>query len=87
MLGRLRMTATECKDTYLKLMSRVFIKKNQLPVKVFSFRFLQMQSLCDSNNLEMMIIEVLKERELPSNLPLMQNEDEQGCRTYVYSID
>jgi len=76
MLGRLCMTVTECIDAYCALSARVFRKKAHRVNSKGDF-----QGRFDSKELESAIKDVLRERGLPEDT-LLNNEDA-GCKVYL----
>ncbi|KAI9673080.1 MAG: hypothetical protein M1829_004394 [Trizodia sp. TS-e1964] len=77
MLGRLRMSVSDCIDAYLKLSDRIFQKKNhRVTIKG------KVQGRFDSEELTRAIKEVLKAENLEEDA-LLKDESENACKVFV----
>jgi hypothetical protein len=79
MLGRLKMSVTDCITAYLSLSDRVFCKtRHRVTVKG------KVQGRFDSEGLARAVMEVVKQQGLPEDA-LLQDASDAGCKVYVYS--
>jgi hypothetical protein len=76
MLGRLRMSVDECIDAYVKLMERVFKRRENISFVGFLGG---VKPRFSSDGLKEAIIEVLKERKIAPD-ELFENGQQQGCK-------
>ncbi|RDW89126.1 hypothetical protein BP6252_01158 [Coleophoma cylindrospora] len=78
MLGRLEMSVDECITTYTRMFEKVFGKRG-LPVNIFG----KVKGRFDSIVLEECIADILKERKLPEDEPLINDK---GCKVAVCAV-
>jgi hypothetical protein len=80
MLGRLKMSITECIDEYLSISRRVFRKKkHRLTLKG------NLQGRFDSEELKRAVKEVVVKQGLPEDA-LLKDAPDAGCKVYVLQI-
>lgn len=80
MLGRLEMDVDECLRAYASMFKRVFGKKG-LPTTIRG----EVKGRFDSIVLKDCIREILRDRRLPADEPLL-NSREDACKVYVYIL-
>jgi hypothetical protein len=76
MLGRLRMSVDDCIDAYVKLMERVFKRRENISFVGFLGG---VKPRFSSDGLKEAITEVLKERKIAPD-ELFENGQQQGCK-------